>query len=117
MKRYFNLKLSEQHPLYRSLCIGKLIFLLRGINFKDLVKLTNENLHGDRVVYERSKTKTLYSIGMEEQIKELLRKLSKDGETLVGVMDDEFHLLDQDIQVLNGPKSDPRMTLDIKTLK
>jgi hypothetical protein len=24
---------------------------------------------------------------------------------------------DQDIQVLNGPKSDPRMTLDIKTLK
>jgi site-specific recombinase XerD len=100
MKRYFNLELSEQHPLYRSLCIGKLIFLLRGINFKDLVKLTNENLHGDRVVYERSKTKTLYSIGMEEQIKELLRKLSKDGETLVGVMDDEFHLLDQDIQVL-----------------
>ena len=100
MKRYFNLELSEQHPLYRSLCIGKLIFLLRGINFKDLVKLTNENLHGDRVIYERSKTKTLYSIGMEEQIKELLRKLSKDGETLVGVMDDEFHLLDQDIQVL-----------------
>jgi hypothetical protein len=24
---------------------------------------------------------------------------------------------DQDIQVFNGPKSDPRMTLDIKTLR
>ena len=100
MKRYFQLELPEQHPLYRSFCLGKLMFLLRGINFKDLVKLTNENLQGNRIVYERSKTKTLYSIGMEEQINELLRKLSKDGETLVGVMDVEFHLLDQDIQVL-----------------
>ena len=100
MKRYCQLELPEQHPLYRSFCLGKLMFLLRGINFKDLVKLTNENLQGNRIVYERSKTKTLYSIGMEEQINELLRKLSKDGETLVGVMDDEFHLLDQDIQVL-----------------
>ncbi len=100
MKRYFNLELSEHHPLYRSLCIGKLIFLLRGINFKDMVKLTNKNLKGDRIVYERSKTKTLYSIGMEEEIKELLENLFKGGETLIGVMDDKFNLLDQNIQVL-----------------
>lgn len=100
MKRYFELELSEQHPLYRSFCIGKLMFLLRGINFKDLVKLTNENLQGNRIVYERSKTKTLYSIGMEEQIKELLKNLFKGGDTLVGIMDEEYHLLDQDIQVL-----------------
>jgi integrase len=76
------------------------MFLLRGINFKDLVKLTNENLQGNRIVYERSKTKTLYSIGMEEQIKELLKNLFKGGDTLVGIMDEEYHLLDQDIQVL-----------------
>ncbi len=100
MKRYFELELPEQHPLYRSFCIGKLMFLLRGINFKDLVKLTNENLQGNRIVYERSKTKTLYSIGMEEQIKELLKNLFKGGDTLVGIMDEEYHLLDQDIQVL-----------------
>ena len=100
MKRYFELELPEQHPLYRSFCIGKLMFLLRGINFKDLVKLTNENLQGNRIVYERSKTKTLYSIGMEEQIKELLKILFKGGDTLVGIMDEEYHLLDQDIQVL-----------------
>jgi len=100
MKRYFELELHEQHPLYRSFCIGKLMFLLRGINFKDLVKLTNENLQGNRIVYERSKTKTLYSIGMEEQIKELLKILFKGGDTLVGIMDEEYHLLDQDIQVL-----------------
>jgi site-specific recombinase XerD len=100
MKRYFELELPEQHPLYRSFCIGKLMFLLRGINFKDLVKLTYKNLHGNRIVYERSKTKTLYSIGMEEQIKELLKNLFKGGDTLVGIMDEEYHLLDQDIQVL-----------------
>jgi site-specific recombinase XerD len=100
MKRYFELELPEQHPLYRSFCIGKLMFLLRGINFKDLVKLTNENLQVDRIVYERSKTKTIYSIGIEEEIKEHLRNLFKGGRTLVGIMDDEFHLLDQDMKVL-----------------
>ncbi len=100
MQRYFALNLQEQHPLYRSYCIGKLIFLLRGINFKDLVKLTHEQIAGDRIVYERSKTKTMYSIGVEEEVNVLLKKLSKGGETLIGVMDDEIQLLDQDIEVL-----------------
>jgi len=100
MQRYFVLNLSEKHPLYRSYCIGKLMFLLRGINFKDLVKLTNEQILGDRIIYERSKTKTIYSIGLEEEVNVLLKKLSKGGDTLIGVMDDETQLLDQDIEVL-----------------
>lgn len=100
MQRYFVLNLSEKHPLYRSYCIGKLMFLLRGINFKDLVKLTNEQILGDRIIYERSKTKTIYSIGLEEEVNMLLKKLSKGGDTLIGVMDDEIQLLDQDIEVL-----------------
>jgi len=100
MQRYFVLNLSEKHPLYRSYCIGKLMFLLRGINFKDLVKLTNEQILGDRIIYERSKTKTIYSIGLEEEVNVLLKKLSKGGDTLIGVMDDEIQLLDQDIEVL-----------------
>lgn len=100
MQRYFALNLPEQHPLYKSYCIGKLIFLLRGINFKDLVKLTNEQIVGDRIVYERSKTKTMYSIGVEEEVNVLLKKLSKGGDTLIGVMDEEIQLLDQDIEVL-----------------
>ena len=100
MQRYFVLNLSEKHPLYRSYCIGKLMFLLRGINFKDLVKLTNEQILGDRIIYERSKTKTIYSIGLEEEVNVLLKKLFKGGDTLIGVMDDEIQLLDQDIEVL-----------------
>jgi integrase len=100
MQRYFVLNLPEQHPLYRSYCIGKLIFLLRGINFKDLVKLTNKQILGDRIIYERSKTKTIYSIGMEEEVNVLLKKLSKGGITLIGVLDEEIQLLDKDIEVL-----------------
>lgn len=100
MQRYFDLNLPEQHPLYRSYCIGKLIFLLRGINFKDLVKLTNKQILGDRIIYERSKTKTIYSIGMEEEVNVLLKKLSKGGITLIGVLDEEIQLLDKDIEVL-----------------
>jgi integrase len=100
MQRYFVLNLPEQHPLYRSHCIGKLIFLLRGINFKDLVKLTNKQILGDRIIYERSKTKTIYSIGMEEEVNVLLKKLSKGGITLIGVLDEEIQLLDKDIEVL-----------------
>ena len=100
MQRYFDLNLPEQHPLYRSYCIGKLIFLLRGINFKDLVKLTNKQILGDRIIYERSKTKTIYSIGMEEEVNVLLKKLSKGGITPIGVLDEEIQLLDKDIEVL-----------------
>jgi integrase/recombinase XerD len=100
MKMYFALNLNVQHPLYRSYCIGKLIFLLRGINFKDLIKLTKQNVVNNRIVYERSKTKTFYSIGMEEEINVLLRKLFRGGETLIGVMDDEIQALNHDIKVV-----------------
>ena len=104
MRCYFELNLSEEHPLYRSFCIGKLIFLLRGINFKDLVKLSNNQVIGNRIVYERSKTKTLYSIGVEEEMNILLKKLSKGGATLIGLMDKEVHLIDHDIEVLKHYK-------------
>ena len=100
MQRYFNLNLPEQHPLYRSYCIGKLIFLLRGINFKDLVRLSHEQIVGDRIIYERSKTKTMYSIGMDDEVNILLKKLCKGVNTLIGVMDDDIQLLDQDLDVL-----------------
>ena len=73
---------------------------MRGINFKDLVKLTNKQILGDRIIYERSKTKTIYSIGIEEEVNVLLKNLSKGGDTLIGVMDEEIQLLDQDIEVL-----------------
>lgn len=100
MKRYFALNLHNHHPLYKSYTIGKLMFLLRGINYKDLVKLTQQNIINKRIVYERSKTKTVYSIGLEVEIENLLEKLANRNLNLTGVMEKEFHLIDQDIEVL-----------------
>jgi site-specific recombinase XerD len=76
------------------------MFLLRGINYKDLVKLTQQNIINKRIVYERSKTKTVYSIGLEVEIENLLEKLAHGNLNLTGVMEKEFHLIDQDIEVL-----------------
>ena len=100
MRRYFELDLPEHHPHYRSYNIGKLIFLLRGINFKDLVKLTKVNLQSGRICYERSKTKTQYKIGLTEEINQVLRNLAAGGKTLIGVMEDEITKLDHDTEVL-----------------
>jgi site-specific recombinase XerD len=104
MRCYFKLDLTEEHPLYRSYCIGKLIFLMRGINFKDLVKLTDKHVIGNRIVYERSKTKTLYSIEVENEMNILLKRLSKGGTSLIGIMCDEIHKIDHDIEVLKRYK-------------
>jgi integrase/recombinase XerD len=100
MQRYFALDIPENHPHFRSYSIGKLIFLLRGINLKDLVKLTKENVRSGRICYERSKTKTLYDIGLTEEIHELLKVLHQGGKTLVGAMDSEAQLIDSDNAVL-----------------
>jgi integrase len=62
LRRIFHLQVNKTSYLYESLLIGKLIFLLIGINYKDLMTLTGENIKGDRLIYRRSKTKRLYSI-------------------------------------------------------
>jgi hypothetical protein len=101
MKRYFALNLHHHHPLYKSYTIGKLMFLLRGINYKDLVKLTQQNIINKRIVYERSKTKTVYSIGLEAEIENLLENLTiGKSKNLIGIMENDFHLIDQDILIL-----------------
>lgn len=41
---------------------GKLIFLLRGINFYDLALLTKDNIKHGRIIYNRSKTHKRYSV-------------------------------------------------------
>ena len=77
------------------------MFLLRGINYKDLVKLTQQNIINKRIVYERSKTKTVYSIGLEVEIKNLLGNLTiGKSKNLIGIMENDFHLIDQDLLIL-----------------
>lgn len=82
LQQFFNLDIAENHPAYDSWCIGKLIFMLRGINIKDLLLLTEQNITGDRIQYRRSKTGTLYSIQLLDEAKLLLCR--NQGDTLLG---------------------------------
>lgn len=85
---YFKLDLSPENPLYKAWLIGKLIFLLRGINLKDLLLLKPSNIVQGRIVYKRAKTGKLYSIEIHSGIQEIL-DLFQANETLLGVFTNE----------------------------
>jgi integrase len=85
---YFKLDLSPENPLYKAWLIGKLIFLLRGINLKDLLLLKPSNIVQGRIVYKRAKTGKLYSIEIHSGIQEIL-DLFKANETLLGIFTNE----------------------------
>jgi integrase len=84
---YFNYNTGIDHPLYRTWAIGKLSFLLCGINFIDLAMLTKDNIRHDRLVYKRSKTKKLYSILILKETRQLIDVLNVPGSpTLLGIL-------------------------------
>ncbi|MBN2682816.1 MAG: phage integrase SAM-like domain-containing protein, partial [Bacteroidales bacterium] len=88
MQKYFALKLPFSHRYQKAYIIGKLIFLLCGINLKDLLLLNKDNIRGDRIVYQRSKTKRLYSVKILPETKMILEPMLKhSGETLLCVLD------------------------------
>ena len=72
---------------YDAWCYGRLIFLLRGINFTDLALLTRENLKHGRVVYIRAKTHKLYSIHLLPLADEIIRSyMVDDREALLPIL-------------------------------
>ncbi len=83
IKSYFGLNVTACSVYYRSWCIGKLLFLLRGINIRDLMLLSPQNIKAGRILYKRSKTGKLYSVQMLPEIKAIFDELS-DTHTLVG---------------------------------
>ena len=82
IQAYFQLQLSSDHPLYHAWCIGKLLFLLRGINIRDLMLLSPQNIKAGRVIYKRAKTGKLYSVKLLPEIKQLFDQLS-DTHTMI----------------------------------
>jgi integrase len=90
LKRFFNLSISKSDPLYPSIQIGKLIFLLGGINFTDLIQLKKEDIIHDRIIYRRSKTKKVYSIKILPVTKDIIKELNKDSSsTICGILTEE----------------------------
>lgn len=89
IKKYFNLNLAPSDITYKSWCIGKLIFLLQGINLCDLLLLTSDNIKKDRIIYKRSKTHKIYSIKILPEIKKLLDEFLTVRKTLLSIVSDE----------------------------
>jgi integrase len=85
LQRFFNMSIPSNHAYYRSWLIGKLIFMLRGINITDLLLLSSSNLKSDRIVYKRAKTGKLYSIKRTKEIDNILASFISDS-TLLGII-------------------------------
>ncbi len=84
MQNYFAHVINAEDRLYKSLCIGKLIFMLRGINLTDLLLLKKCNIHNDRIIYKRAKTGKMYSIKILPHMQELITEFTDNSEYLFG---------------------------------
>jgi integrase/recombinase XerD len=90
MRNYFALNLDQHSFMYDSWLMGQLMFMLIGINFKDMIMLTDADVKTDRVFYKRAKTKKLYSIKLLPRAEEILLYFkSKNSATLFGLITPE----------------------------
>lgn len=87
MKSYFNLDLEKSNSLYNSWLIGKLIFMLRGINIKDLMLLSPSNIKSGRIIYKRAKTGKMYSIEILPELQEIINYFDSKN-TLFRILSD-----------------------------
>jgi integrase/recombinase XerD len=90
IQRFFQAEIAEDEPLFKAWTVGKLLFMLRGINLRDLLYLTKDNLRAGRIIYKRGKTGKMYSILMNPMIEDYLRHFQHDRKTLLGMMMDEY---------------------------
>ena len=88
IRKLFALDLDKNHIHYRSLQVCKLMFLMRGINFRDLSVCLNKDIVSGVLIYKRSKTKTIYNIRIEPEMKKLI-DLMTNNETLIGLYTEE----------------------------
>ncbi|MBK9282768.1 MAG: site-specific integrase [Sphingobacteriaceae bacterium] len=110
MKLFFSLQLKPDSIYYESWLTGKLMFMLIGINFKDLQLLTTESIKGDRLIYKRAKTGRMYSIKIPTEAHSILEHfLHKNHNTILGNinLEDKFQkgfpeLLKQKNKVFNA---------------
>lgn len=85
MSAFFKIELDERSWLYDSWLLGKLMFMLIGINFKDMILLNKENILQNRVQYTRTKTKALYTINLLPDALDIIRHFeNRDEYTLLG---------------------------------
>ena len=70
MRKLMGMKLSRHNAIYRDAFV--LTFLLVGINFADMKKLTKDSVVNGRLQYKRSKTGKNYSIKIEPEAQAII---------------------------------------------
>lgn len=90
LQRFFAYSPDPESYEFDAWNYGRLIFLLRGINFTDLAKLTPESIKHGRLYYRRAKTHKDYSIELVPQALEIFRYYySKERLTLLPILTNE----------------------------
>lgn len=90
LKKFFAHSLAPENPMFDHWNYGRLIFLLRGINFADLAILTRDNIKHGRIVYKRSKTHKLYSVQLLPLAEKILYSyIDDDRITLLPILTNE----------------------------
>lgn len=90
LKSYFNPIQSQTSSCFDYWNYGRLIFLLRGINFTDLALLTKENIKHGRIVYKRQKTHKVYSVELLPLTNEIFEYYEcSDRQTLLPILTNE----------------------------
>lgn len=82
MKQFFHYTPNSEKMKFAH-DIGKLIFMMNGVNFYDLALLTNDNVKNGRMVYQRSKTHKMYSIKMLPEVKNILESYRSNVQNLL----------------------------------
>ena len=85
LSQYFSLDIPLEHSSFLYWNVGKLLFMLRGINITDLLLLNKSNIKNGRVIYKRAKTGKLYSIKLTEAIEDVFATFNSN-ETLLGLV-------------------------------
>jgi integrase len=88
LSQYFSLDIPVEHSSFVYWNVGKLLFMLRGINITDLLLLKKTNIRNGRVIYKRAKTGKLYSIKLTEAMEDVFAVFSPN-ETLLGLVTQE----------------------------
>lgn len=84
LREIFNYDVEEWQVVYRDMF--KLSFMLMGINFADMLNLTKNNMRSGRIEFNRHKTARLYSMKVEPEAMELIKKYT-GTDHLLSIMD------------------------------
>ena len=72
LHNFFKADIDQNSWLYDSWLMGKLMFMLIGINFKDMVLMKESQIQHGRLIYTRAKTQRQYSIKLLPEALEII---------------------------------------------